>query len=311
MQVIENIPTMITRVSKRLSRECCHLRLLLSDPPPIERPIFLVGTVRGGTTLLAKCLGAHPEVHYLGFELSREWCELADMEIAGPGPEKPSCPPYTEADATEELRQKARSGFARIFFEKGGQKGKRLLNKNPHLWNKIAFVKAIFPDAGFVVTSRDIRSSAASTKLLWMKMEKDWGIKHYLPQNPEYCWSCTPPASVDTMDPSRVFPGGHISVLADYWLRAHEMIERTCNSFDTVLLVKHREFVARPQEALNQIQSAIGLSLQNYTMPEKLETSRNDRWRDILTAQEKDDLENFIETHRDRILRLKFADTQL
>jgi len=135
----------IERVGNRVSRDFRKLRLQLWEAPPLQRPIFIVGTVRSGTTLLADCLGEHPSVRHLGFELSPEWSDFANIEIACPDTQDPYCPSLTEIDVTDERRLGARRGFAELMARKGGEKHTRFLNKNPHLWNKLPFLRELFP----------------------------------------------------------------------------------------------------------------------------------------------------------------------
>lgn len=146
---------------------------------PLRRPIFLVGTVRSGTTYLGRCLGDHPQVINAGFELSQEWYELAGLEIATPGLPCVHCPPAVP-EAVAGREEQVRAGFAQLHMDKGGWRGTRLFNKSPHLWNKLPLVRALFPDAVLLISSRDVWSTVASTKRLWEKVARDRGIKHYL-----------------------------------------------------------------------------------------------------------------------------------
>ena len=278
--------------------------------PPIRRPLFLVGTVRSGTTLLAKCMGAHPQICYVGFEMNRAWCDLGDVKLAVSGNMQPHCPPLGHADAGPDRIRKIRAGFAEIFACEGGLPGARFLNKNPHLCNKLGFLQAAFPDASVIVASRDVRSSVASVKQLWRRAHATLGTRYYLPRDPEYCWTISPPASADGFDPDRTFPGGKASILAEYWLRTYEMIDRTSSGFQSVVPVSHTDVVADPHAALAGICAALDIPVVSMPLPDSMDRSRNDRWRRILTTDEQADLERFIERHEDRINRLRCADAR-
>jgi Sulfotransferase family len=272
--------------------------------PPLRRPLILVGTVRSGTTYFARCVADHPQVINAGFELSREWHELAGIEIATPGLPCAHCPP-AGPEAVAGRVDEVRDGFARFHLSKGGWSGTRLFNKSPHLWNKLPLVRTLFPDAVLLVTSRDLRSTVASTKRLWEKMEKDWRVKHYLPEDPEACWSVSGP------DPARLFPGGDAAVLADYWLRVYETIEREAGAFATVVPVRHAAFVADPPGVLREVERAAGLRAADYPRLAELQTDRNRRWPKILTREEQRSVDRFVERHADRIARLRLAETEL
>lgn len=277
---------------------------------PIQRPIFIIGTVRSGKTTLAKCLGNHPSIMYVGHELTTEWCDLAEIEIARSKNNKAHCPPYTELEATKTRCHRVRNGFADILASKGGGRQTRFLDDNPHLWNKLSFVRKIFPDAHLIIASRDIRSTVASAKLLWINGNATTGKRYYFPQNHAHCWSVIPPASPDAMEARRIFPGGDIAVLAEYWLHTHLMIEEAMNDFDATVLVKYGALVADADATLAEMCEAIDLSPLRCLVPE-LDATRNDRWREILTPQEQQGLEAFIESNRARIERLQCAETTL
>jgi hypothetical protein len=246
----------------------------------------------------------HPQVINAGFELSKEWHDLAGIEIATPGLPCAHCPPAgPEAVAGREDR--VRGGFARLHLSKGGWSGTRLFNKSPHLWNKLPLIRALFPDAVLLVASRDLRSTVASTKRLWEKMEKDWQVRHYLPEDPEACWS------VSGADPARLFPGGDAAVLADYWLRVYETIEREAGAFEAVVPVRHEAFVSDPLGVLREVERAAGLRAAEYPRLAELQTDRNRRWPQILTPQERRSVDRFVEDHADRIARLRLAETSL
>jgi hypothetical protein len=274
--------------------------------PALRRPIFLVGTVRSGTTYFARCVADHPQVINAGFELSREWHDLAGIEIATPGLPCANCPP-AGPEAVAGRMDEVRDGFARLHLAKGGWSGTRLFNKSPHLWNKLQLVRALFPDAILLVTSRDLRSTVASTKRLWEKMEKDWQVRHYLPEDPEACWSCVPNHS----DAARLFPGGDVAVLAEYWLRVYERIEAEARAFGTVVSVRHEAFVADPMGVLREVERAAGLRAAAYPRLADLQTDRNRRWPQILTPEEQRSLDRFLEVHGERISRLRLAEREL
>ena len=287
------------------------LGLLPRRHAALRRPIFVVGTVRSGTTLLAKSLGAHPKVCFVGFELTRQWCGLGEIDIATTGNGKPHCPPLSDRDALPERCSRLRRGMAEIFALEGGRDGVRFLNKNPHLWNKLEFVSEVFPDASLLVASRDLRSTVASTKRLWDYASRSRGTRYHLPEDPRYCWTISPPATLDGADASRTFPGGSVAVLAEYWLRVYETIERAARRFETVVPVMHARFVADPRRTLSAICDAVGLPGQRFTLPTGIDRERNQQWRDILTAAERRELDAFIDRQADRIRRLAYADVSL
>jgi hypothetical protein len=293
----------LEKARRRLFRSRAFQRLGLSAPP-LRQPLFLVGTVRSGTTYFARCVADHPQVVNAGFELSREWHELAGIEIAIPGLPCVHCPP-AGPEAVAGREEEVRDGFARLHRARGGWSGTRLFNKSPHLWNKLPLVRALFPDAILLVASRDLRSTVASSKRLWEKMERDWGMKHYLPEDPESCWS------LGGSEPGRLFPGGDAAVLAEYWLRVYETIDREAGAFRTALPLRHQAFVEDASGVLREVERVAGLRPAAYPGLAEVMTDRNQRWPSILDEREQEALEAFVEAHRERIGRLRLAETSI
>jgi len=303
------------RTSERLRRRVYRTRFYQSFrrrlnklPPLIERPIFIVGTVRSGTTLLARCLGRHSRIMYVRYELTAEWSEFAGIEIARSTNKMASCPPYTDSDVSKVCCDRVRRGFAEMVAIRGGTGNTRFLNKNPHLWNKLPFLRAIFPDATLIVTSRDIRSTVASMLLLWERGNSTWGKRYYFPRDPAQCWGVIPPAVPDESEASRIFPGGEVTALAEYWLHTYEMIQNTITGFHQAVPVKHAEFVSDSQSILNDIFGFCDLTPETYPLPVELDASRNDRWLEILTPKQQCDLDMFIEDNQYRFKKLLYAD---
>ena len=171
--------------------------------------------------------GKNPSILYTDSELTTEWCDLANIEIARSSSHCIHCPPYRELDATATRCNRVRNGFADILARQGGGPNTRILDKNPHLWNKLTFLRKIFPDAKLIITSRDLRSTVASIKQLWLRQNRKSGKKYYFPTDRECCWLVIPPASPHEREASRIFPGGDVVALAEYWLHTYEMIEKT------------------------------------------------------------------------------------
>lgn len=302
--------SLASRLTRRLRREERRLSLRLRGPAPVERPIFLVGTVRGGTTLLAELLGAHPGVVHLGFELSDLWSRDVGVAIACPDTDDPHCPALGAADATTARRAAARHALGRRAALAGGR-GRRVLNKNPHFCNKLPFLHALFPDAALVVVGRDVRSTVASTIAMWRRLEEGYGIRHLLPAEATACWSCSPPAAADLVAAERSFPGGDAAVVAEYWLRSYRAVDAALELFPRRAVVRQRDLVADPGGTLGRTLAALGLDPPSVAVDRHLDADRNERWRQILTPAEQASLEGWVERHRDDVLGLRSADTTL
>ncbi|MEE9235322.1 MAG: sulfotransferase [Candidatus Acidoferrales bacterium] len=117
----------------------------------LERPIFMIGCPRSGTTLSAKLFSFHPDV--------ASWSEAG--EIWDPRHHRnPEADHYwTAAEVTprDAARLHARFEYHRRFWRK-----ERFFNKNPRSSVRLDYIRAIFSDAVFLHVVRDGRAVVAS-----------------------------------------------------------------------------------------------------------------------------------------------------
>ncbi|HVS64418.1 MAG TPA: sulfotransferase [Thermoanaerobaculia bacterium] len=273
----------------------------------LRRPVFVVGTIRSGSTLTARCLGQHPLIRYVGFELAAEWSRVGGAPIAHCETDDPNCPPLGAEHATAAIRQALHDCFAARLAEAGERPV--FLSKNPHLSNKLAYLRALFPDASLVVSSRDVRSTVASIRALFPASPRGYaGCRIHLPEAPGACWSQSPPHTFAGVDPARTFPGGDVRVIAEYWLRTYEAIDAELAGFERSTLAHHRRLTAAPQEELARVVRELGIPARRFELPFAIDRGRNERWHQILSDREQDQLEGFIASERDRISALRSAE---
>ena len=127
----------------------------------LKPPIFLLGNVRSGTTMIQRILGMHPEV-VTWFEPRPIWV-YAD-------PKRPH-DRFVEADATEPVKRYIRRRFLRYQRAHGGL---RIMEKTPSNLMRIPYVQAIFPEARYIYTVRNPLSCLSSAELKWQQ-EITWG----------------------------------------------------------------------------------------------------------------------------------------
>jgi tetratricopeptide (TPR) repeat protein len=122
-----------------------------------ERPIFIFGLPRSGTTLVEQILASHSQVHGAG-ELGLGQAAFNAL----PGV------PYGEQAALLSLGSISRSAFQRIGEENLARlqginaSATRVVDKMPDNYLHLGLLAALFPRARFIHTLRDVRDVAAS-----------------------------------------------------------------------------------------------------------------------------------------------------
>lgn len=157
-----------------------NLRLAADRPgSQVDRPVFIVGMGRSGTTLLGQILAVHPSVGFLN-EPKAMWHMIRnDEDIIGSYGAPGTGRLYLDSsDADEEVSRCGRALFAWYLQV---SHSRRLVDKYPELIFRHAFVRAIFPDARFLIA---VRSPWATLKSVttWSKSHATqsanwWGVR--------------------------------------------------------------------------------------------------------------------------------------
>lgn len=134
--------------------QCAALRRLFSEPfpsregPPSAKPIFVVGMMRSGTSLLEQVLSAHPLVVGAG-ELDF-W----------PGSETLMIDPATRALRTESVFER-RAAYLRLLAS-FGKDPLRVVDKNPANLLSAGLIHRVFPDSPIICIRRKPIDTALS-----------------------------------------------------------------------------------------------------------------------------------------------------
>lgn len=130
------------------------LRVLAAIPgrPTVDRPLFITGLGRSGTTILGMVLSVHADAGFLN-EPKAMW-HLIDPRQDVNGNYGSSRPRYRlQADDVDaDMRQRAHRLFGRYLQGVGAR---RVVDKYPELIFRIEYVRALFPDARFVFIYRN------------------------------------------------------------------------------------------------------------------------------------------------------------
>jgi len=118
----------------------------------VQKPIFIIGTGRSGTTILGTLLSMHKEVGFLN-EPKALWHSIYPQEdLTGSYSRGTAQYRLTANEATTQVKQTAHRLFGAYLAFSGSQ---RVVDKYPELVFRIPFVQALFPDAKFVFLVRN------------------------------------------------------------------------------------------------------------------------------------------------------------
>lgn len=119
----------------------------LSQGPRLERPVFVIGCPRSGTSLTVRLLARHPDVVNWS-EAGRIWDPQGYDE-----PEAEHCWSVADVEPADARRLHAR------FEHRRRRDGRpRFVNKHPRSTVRIDYIDAIFPDAFYLHVIRDGRA---------------------------------------------------------------------------------------------------------------------------------------------------------
>ena len=128
------------------------LEMRLPQLKRIEKPIFVVGTGRSGSTILGVLMSMHRDVGFLNEPKAMWHAAYPRADVFGQHWKGPARYPLGEEDASREVRQRMRRLFGAY---SRAVAAKRVVDKHPELVFRIPFVRAIFPDARFVFLVRN------------------------------------------------------------------------------------------------------------------------------------------------------------
>lgn len=124
---------------------------LLPQLRKVQKPGFIIGTGRSGTTILGIVLSMHKEVGFLN-EPKAVWAGLHEFEdLIGSYNNAPARYRFSSADATTPIikgAHKIMGGYLKFSATN------RLIEKYPEEIFRTDFIQAIFPDAHFLFLSR-------------------------------------------------------------------------------------------------------------------------------------------------------------
>lgn len=240
--------------------------------PKVRQPVFVVGCGRSGTTLLFDLLSTHPSLArttgYPDGEDHEGWIRHGKCVMAGIGNVHHSkygngingeqyCLHMSADDVTDEIVRDMHDYYWREVL--AGDRAKRVINKQPHLSNKLGYVLGIFPDARIVHIVRDCEPMVAS----WLAVMDDHpSLVVYWPREERLPCLWLMPKPADPTALSRLarhesfFPGGGSTLWIDYWCKTNLGIGEQMRGRESQLLtVRYEDLIQQPAAVLDEIVS--------------------------------------------------------
>ncbi len=225
---------------------------------PVEKPIFILGTGRSGTTILGIVLSMHREIGYLN-EPKAIWHVIHPSEdIIGSYSRGDAKYCLTAEDATDDRCHRAAQMFGAYLTVTGS---KRLVDKYPELIFRVDFVRALFPDARFIFIVRNgwdtCHSIANWSKRLGIEVNGEkhdwWGVDDRKWQLLGEQLVKTDPIFAGIADAVKCFER-HLDRAAVEWIvTMREGLRLMQNSADCVHLVRFEDLTSEPDETLTAL----------------------------------------------------------
>jgi omega-hydroxy-beta-dihydromenaquinone-9 sulfotransferase len=269
----------------------------------IDRPIFIIGAGRSGSTAVHEILACHPNVAWLSAfglrypdspALNRALLNALDWPILGRYMRrrfKPwecfrywehystgfrrSCRDLTAHDASQKSHDVVQKALGKLVT-----KHRTRLMLKATGWPRIGYLATMFPDARFVHVLRDGRSVANSL------LSVDWWLGWQGPQNWRY-------GELDPhyLDEWKRHDRSFVALAGIQWKIIMDAIEEGRGQVNAanIFELRYEELCAEPVRAMREVALFAGLewtsAFERLVASQSL-VSMNHRWRNELTAEQ-------------------------
>lgn len=222
-----------------------------------ERPLIILSAPRSGSTLLFETLSCAPGVYTIGNESHRviEGHAGFNPELRGFGSNR-----LLDSDATPDVAAALRRHFASALRNRQGQpptpgQTVRFLEKTPKNILRVPFMRAVFPDAKFVVLFRDPRPVLSS-------MMEAWRSGHFVTYRRLPGWQGLPWSLLLVDGWARVNGKPLEEIVAHQWACGMSVM---LDDLDTLppsqwVPLRYEDLVANPQSHIKRLCSELGLA---------------------------------------------------
>jgi hypothetical protein len=296
------------------------------SPKEMAMPLFVIGNMRSGTTLLVNKLSQHPQLLKIGSELNDIWTAIGGADCLD------KCEYKSAVDAdfryafnmssyffrfiqdsrsikrhAMRLVSKLKQQQGRVFYDWGNIVP---VNKSPHLLNKIPYIHALFPDSPIIFIIRDIYAYSSSMKIHFEDYFKRTGKLYVKTTDHKACWHRLEKGSIQYDFLS--YPP-YFKSIPEMWIRLNKIALEDLGKMDpqSFLLVDYNEFIRDQQVQLQRIFDFLDLEskhkkkekniAQSVTTYKNTSTSGDPltKWKQLLSKEEQEIIMNIMEENKD------------
>lgn len=245
------------------ARQAAHLPGLVAGGN-LDRPIFIIGAPRSGTSMLYAILRTSSHLRHWPGEAHEVW--EADHHPALRDWESNE---LTAADADAQTADRIRRSF---YLVTGGNK--RLIDKTPRNALRVPFIDRIFPDARYVFLQRDGRDNINSLINAWRTPRYRTYLlpePHSIPGVDPNWWKFTlyPGWRADTSGPLEVVCAKQWKLSYDHALAALKNVPSHRH-----LTVRYESFIEEPEDDVGRIMRFLDLPYED-AVRRKAEAARS------------------------------------
>ncbi|MEM6253691.1 MAG: sulfotransferase [Cyanobacteria bacterium P01_D01_bin.156] len=135
----------------------------------VNKPVFIIGVGRSGTTILGNLLSMHHDVGFLNEPKALWHAIYPEEDLVGTYARGPAKYRLTSKDVSEKNIDDAHKLFGAYLAITGTH---RVVDKYPELIFRVPFVKSLFPDAKFIFLVRNGWDTCQSIEGWWSKKER-------------------------------------------------------------------------------------------------------------------------------------------
>lgn len=256
----------------------------------IKNPIFILGTARSGTSILYRTFIKHKDTgyleHYSNIFFDRPWMFklIPTLNAYRKLRYGISRPKQTEGKVwnrfyhhLEHLDETHTNDEIKNYYhsvikaELKAFKVTRFVNKNPKHSLRIKWLNEMFPDAYYVLITRDPKPVVSSFRL---KIENYNKVR---PWDTDNAWN----QIVEKFGKNKSTLEaciGHFKFVRETMLKDLPIIK------DRIIEIEYKKFVNNPRDELKRLYDFVGLQWYDKlekTVPEKLELRNDDKWKKL------------------------------